>query len=111
MCFAEPGQVVSTNGSMARLATAGGDIDVSLAVLHARGEHVAVGDWIVAALGLALESVAEPEGRRLLDERCLLLQVVEQPRAGQPGVGQPRVGQQGLGVKGHGVRGVSTDVG
>ena len=59
MCFAEPGQVVSTDGSMARVVTSSGEIDVSLAVLSARGEQVAAGDWIIAALGLALEAVAE----------------------------------------------------
>ncbi len=73
MCFAEPGQVVATDGSMAHLATAAGVVDVSLAVLVARGQHVAMGDWVIAALGLAIECVGPDEGRRLLDERNMLL--------------------------------------
>ncbi len=82
MCFAEPGQVVSTDGSMARIATGSGEIDTSLAVLNARGERVEVGDWVVAALGLALELVAEDEGHRLLDERRLLLEGAGAAREG-----------------------------
>lgn len=87
MCFAEPGQVVSTDGPMARVATIAGDVDVSLAVLNARGEDVDVGDWVVAALGLALERIAEDEGRRLLDERRRLQGDVEMGDVEVEGVG------------------------
>ena len=57
----------------ARVATCNGEIDVSLAVLHARGERVTAGDWIVAALGLALERVDAVDGPRLAEERRTLL--------------------------------------
>ena len=87
MCFAEPGQVVSTDGPMARVATIAGDVDVSLAVLNARGEDVDVGDWVVAALGLALERIAEHEGRRLLGERRRLLGDVELENVAIKGIG------------------------
>ena len=73
MCFAEPGRIVSTDGSMARVATGAGEIDVSLVVLVAQGEHVVVDDWVVAALGLAIERITEQDGRRLADEQRLLL--------------------------------------
>jgi len=68
MCFAEPGRIVWTDGSIARVETSTGEIEVSLVVLRARSEHVGEGDWVVAALGLAVEHITEHDGRRLLDE-------------------------------------------
>lgn len=74
MCFAEPGRIVSTDGSMASVATGAGNVDVGLVVLVAQGEHVVVGDWVVVALGLAIERITEQDGRRLADERRVLLE-------------------------------------
>lgn len=72
MCFAEPGQIMWTDGSIARVDTSAGQIEASLTVLRARGDHVGKGDWVVVALGLAIEHITAVDGRRLLDEHRTL---------------------------------------
>ena len=87
MCFAEPGRIAWTDGSIARVRTSTGESEVSLAVLRARGEQVSEGDWVVAALGLAIEHITEHDGRRLLDEHRALIEGARIEGAAVEGVG------------------------
>jgi len=68
MCFSEPGQVRSIDGSMVGIETADGVFDASLRVVEASGRTVAVGDWVLVTLGLVVDVVDEDEGRALLEQ-------------------------------------------
>ncbi len=87
MCLAEPGRVLSIDGSTARVATIGGPIEVSLALLGPRFDDVRSGDWVVVSAGLVLLVIPDANLPALLDERRARGQVPEPVL--QP-VGPPR---------------------
>ncbi len=68
MCFTEPGHVRSIDGSMVRVDTVDGVVDASLRIVEATGGTVAIGDWVLMALGLVVDVVDEREGRALFDQ-------------------------------------------
>ncbi len=72
MCLAEPGRVVSIDGSTARVVTIGGPIDVSLALLGPRLDDVERGDWVVVCAGVVLLVIPDADVSALLDERRFL---------------------------------------
>jgi hydrogenase assembly chaperone HypC/HupF len=78
MCFAQPGRVISIDGSIVEVLTDRGNAHASLVVLEAAGESIEVGDWVLLSLGLVLQRVSERDGQALFDE---LREMAEQGNA------------------------------
>jgi hydrogenase assembly chaperone HypC/HupF len=68
MCFSDPGRVCSIDGSNARVLTTDGEHDVSLRLMDAAGERVAIGDWVLVSLGLVVSVVDEASAKILFNE-------------------------------------------
>ncbi len=66
MCFAEPGQVVSVDGDVAEVVVDGVAATVALSVVRAQGVELSPGDWVLVALGLALERITAARGAELV---------------------------------------------
>jgi len=72
MCFSDPAQVCSTDGTTAHVRTTEGIREVSLRVIDAAGEHVEVGDWVLISLGLVVAVVDDVEAEALFEEMAML---------------------------------------
>ena len=72
MCFTDPGQVTAIDGSIARVRTVDGVIEVSLRLVEAGGGQVCVGDWVLVSLGLVVDVVDAAAGQMIFDEMFAL---------------------------------------
>lgn len=74
MCLSDPARVleVSDDGAEAIVWSRGARRRLSLAPLALAAQHVAPGDWVLASLGMAIETMDEADAhalQALLDER------------------------------------------
>lgn len=72
MCFSNPAKVCSIDGSTARVITIDGLQDVSMRLMQAADEPVAVGDWVLVSLGLVVSTIAETDATTLSNEMAAL---------------------------------------